>query len=166
MSSAKRRSALAVLGAAALACIAPAASNAATATAQFSVTATINASCTINASGLSFGPFVGSLTFGTGQVTVNCSNTTPYSVGLDAGLASGATVTTRKMQGPGGALLAYGLFQNPAHTTNWGNTPTVDTVDGIGNGQNQNLSVYGDIPLSQNVAPGSYQDTITATITY
>ena len=37
-------------------------------------------------------------------VTVTCTNTTPYNIGLDAGLTSGATVLTRKLVGPGGAL--------------------------------------------------------------
>jgi spore coat protein U-like protein len=166
MSSAKRRSALVVLGAAVLAWLGPATSNAATANTQFNVTATVQAGCTITAGGLSFAPFFGSAEQGTGTVTVNCTNTTPYSVGLDAGLATGATVLTRKMQGPGGTLLNYSLSQDPTHNTNWGNTPNVDTVNGTGNGANENLTVYGSIPASQNVSPGSYQDTITATITY
>src|SRR5262249_56597254 len=99
-------------------------------------------------------------------ITVTCTNTSPYNVGLDPGTATGATVTTRKMSGPGGALLAYALYQDAAHTKNWGNTVGTDTVAGTGNGNAQSLTVYGQVAAGQYVTPGAYADTITATITY
>ena len=79
----------------------------------------------------------------TSTTTVTCTNTTPYNVGFNAGTAPGATVTTRKMTGPGGALLAYALYQDAAHTINWGNTIGTDTETGTGNGSGQTLTVYG-----------------------
>jgi spore coat protein U-like protein len=39
-------------------------------------------------------------------------------------------------------------------------------VTGTGNGAIQALTVYGQTPAGQYVSPGSYTDTITATITY
>jgi spore coat protein U-like protein len=41
-----------------------------------------------------------------------------------------------------------------------------DTVPLTGNGAAQVETVYGQIPAGQFVAPGSYSDTITATVTY
>jgi len=102
----------------------------------------------------------------TSTITVTCTNTSPYNVGLNAGTAPGATVTTRKMSGPGGALLAYALYQDAAHSINWGNTVGTDTVAGTGNGNAQALTVYGQVGAGQFVTPGAYVDTITATITY
>jgi spore coat protein U-like protein len=70
-------------------------------------------------------------------VTVTCTNTTPYNIGLSAGLATGATVTTRSMTGPASALLGYHLFSNSRYSLNWGVTIGTDTVAGTGNGAAQ-----------------------------
>jgi spore coat protein U-like protein len=137
---------------------------AATNTATFQVTATVQATCLISATNLNFGTYAGIQTDATSTVTVTCTNTTPYNVGLNAGLATGATVTTRKMTGPAAALLAYSLSQTNDRTTNWGNTAGTDT--GVGNGTAQALTVFGRVAAAQFVAPGAYTDTITATITF
>jgi len=139
---------------------------AATATTTFQVTATVQATCLISATNLNFGTYTGVLVSSTSTITVTCTNTSPYNVGLNAGTAPGATVTTRKMSGPGGALLAYALYQDAAHSINWGNTVGTDTVAGTGNGNAQALTVYGQVGAGQFVTPGAYVDTITATITY
>ena len=81
-------------------------------------------------------------------MTVTCTNSTTYTIGLGPGLASGATVTTRQMQN-GSALLNYGLFSNGTWTTNWGNTSGTNWVSGTGNGSGQAITVYGQIPAGQ-----------------
>jgi spore coat protein U domain-containing protein, fimbrial subunit CupE1/2/3/6 len=139
---------------------------AATATTTFQVTATVNATCLISATNLAFGAYTGTQTDATSTVTVTCTNTTPYNVGLNAGTFSGATVTTRRMSGTDASGLAYSLFQDSSRTVNWGNTVGTDTLAGTGNGAAQALTVYGRVPASQFVAPGSYADTITATVTF
>jgi spore coat protein U-like protein len=140
--------------------------SAATNTATFQVTATVQAACQITATNLAFGTYAGTQTDATSTVTVTCTNTTPWNVGLSAGTAAGATVTTRKMSGPAGALLAYSLSQNDGRTINWGNTVGTDTETGVGNGAAQALTVFGRVPAAQFVAPGAYADTITATVTF
>jgi spore coat protein U-like protein len=74
------------------------------------------------------------------------------------------------MSGSGGAAgqnLGYLLFQDNARTLNWGNTPGTDTPAAVnGNGSAQTMAVYGQIPANQFVTPGSYADTITATVNY
>lgn len=140
--------------------------DAATATTTFAVTATVQATCLVSASGLAFGVYTGALTSSTSTVSVTCTQSTAYNVGLSAGLATGATVTTRKMTGPSSNVLSYSLFSNSGQTVNWGQTVGTDTVTGTGTGSVQALTVYGQIPAGQYVAPGSYSDTITATITY
>jgi spore coat protein U-like protein len=146
--------------------VAPMPAFAATATTTFSVTATVQATCLVSATAMAFGTYTGAVATSTSAVSVTCTNTTPYNVGLSAGLATGATVTTRSMVGPASALLSYGLFQNAGHTTNWGQTIGTDTVTGTGNGAAQPITVYGQVPAAQYVAPGAYADTITATVTY
>ncbi|MBD3828781.1 MAG: spore coat U domain-containing protein [Stenotrophomonas sp.] len=148
------------------ACLMPGAAQAATATTTFQVTATVLATCQVSATPLAFGNYAGSQTDATSTISVTCTNGTAYNVGLDAGTADGATVTTRKMTGPGGALLGYALYSDSARITNWGNTVGTDTVTGTGTGLAQTLTVYGRIPAGSMPTPGAYADTITVTVTY
>jgi spore coat protein U-like protein len=133
---------------------------------SFSVTSTVVPGCTVGATNLAFGAYTNALINSTSTITVTCPSGTTYQVGLNAGTASGATVTNRNMTGPGGALLGYKLFRNAAHTLNWGSTVGSDTLAGSGNGSAQLLSVYGQLPGGQSARPGNYSDTITVTITY
>jgi spore coat protein U-like protein len=137
-----------------------------TATTTFSVSATIPSACSVSATTMAFGAYSGALVKSTSTVSVTCTNTTPYNVGLNAGLATGATVTNRSMTGPAKALLRYQLFSNSGYSTNWGNTVGTDTLAGTGNGASQPLTVYGQIPAQQLATPGSYTDTIIVTVTY
>ena len=139
---------------------------AATTTATFTVTATVQTTCSITANNLNFGAYAGVQLDAATSLTATCSNGVPYTVGLSAGTSVGATVTTRKMKGPGTDLLGYSLFRDAARTANWGVTIGTDTVAGTGVGTAQTLTVYGRIPASQFIAPGSYADTITATLTF
>ena len=135
-------------------------------TTTFQVTANVQANCTIAANNLDFGNYTGTLTTATSNLNVTCTNSTPYWVGLDAGLASGATVATRSMKGPSSSLLNYAIAQDSGHTTNWGNTDGVNAATGTGTGSSQTLTMYGQIFAGQSVVPGTYSDTITATLTY
>lgn len=139
---------------------------AATATATFTVTADVTTTCDIDAQNMDFGTYSGVAKTTTTTLTALCSSGTPYTIGLNAGTSAGATVTTRKMTGPAGQLLGYGLFRDAAHTQNWGNTIGTDTQSGTGTGAEQIFTVFGDLPASQFVGAGSYADTITATLTF
>jgi spore coat protein U-like protein len=135
------------------------------ATTSFTVTVVVNAECSISATTLAFGSYTGLLVDSTSTLSVTCTKTTTYTVGLNAGTATGATVTNRGMTGPGSALLHYSLFNNSTYTTNWGNS-SGSWVSGTGNGSAQALTVYGQIPARQYPTPGNYADTIVATVTY
>ena len=135
------------------------------ATTHFTLTVTILGTCTISANALSFGNYTGALLNATTTLSVNCTQNIAYNVGLNAGTATGATVTNRMMTGPGGALLDYSLYSNSARTTNWGNS-TGSWVSGTGSGTAQALTVYGQIPANQKTISGTYTDTITATVNY
>jgi len=143
----------------------PASAFAATATTSFNVNATVQATCLVNATSLNFGTYSGVQLDGTSTINVTCTNTTPYTVGLDAGTFTGATVTTRRMTGPAAAPLSYALYSDSGRTTNWGNS-TGSWVSGTGNGSAQGITVYGRIPAAQYATPGSYADTIAVTVTY
>jgi spore coat protein U-like protein len=135
------------------------------ATTSFTVTVVVDSECSISATTLAFGSYSGLLVNSTSTLSVTCTNTTTYTVGLNAGTASGATVTNRSMTGPSSALLHYSLFSNSTRTTNWGNS-SGSWVSGTGNGSAQGLTVYGQLPARQYPTPGNYADTVVATVTY
>jgi spore coat protein U-like protein len=145
--------------------LAPAPAVAATATGTMAVSATVTATCTVATSPLPFTAYTGVADPATGTISVTCTNTTPYDIGLDPGLGSGATVTTRAMT-LGSTSLPYGLFTDAALTNNWNNNGTTDTASLVGTGAAVATPIYGNIPAGELVAPGAYTDTITATITY
>ena len=131
----------------------------------FTVTAMVTSQCSVSASTLDFGT-VGLLlanTDNTSALTVQCASGVAYQVGLDNG--QHATGNTRRLQGPGG-LINYELYRNSARTQRWGNTLNTDTVVGSGNGSNQNITVFGRVPNQTTPSAGTYNDTITVTVTY
>lgn len=132
----------------------------------FTVTATVAKQCSVTATPLDFGT-VGLLlanTLGTSTIGVQCSSGSAWNVGLDKG-SNGASITTRKMAS-GANLVGYQLYSNAARTTVWGDTVGSNTVAGTGNGNVQNLTVYGSVPAQTTPAAGTYNDTITVTVTY
>ncbi len=139
---------------------------AATASASFSVSATVQSVCSVTASSMKFGTYVGAAVNASSTIAVQCTNSTPYNIGLSEGLGRGATVSSRKMIGPGSAVLGYSLKPDGGPLTNWGHTVGVDTVGGTGSGVAQKFSVLGEIPAGQSAADGAYFDTIRVTVTY
>ncbi len=162
------RLALAISSAAALG-LASTGARATTATSSFTVQVTIIASCTIvSTATLNFGGSVGVLTANVDVSTtlqVQCTNTTPYNIGLNAGTGTGATVAARLMTS-GANTITYSLYKDSGHATVWGNTVGTDTQAATGNGAAQTYTVYGRIPPQTTPAPATYSDTITVTVTY
>jgi spore coat protein U-like protein len=136
---------------------------AATATTTFSLTAQVLTQCVVTATNLNFGPYSGVQLDATSTISTTCTPGTPYYIGLHEGRAPGATTSTRKMTGPGGELLAYGLFRDAAHTLNWGKVVPKDAQFGVGS---LNFTVFGRIPGGQFVQSGAYSDTILVELTF
>jgi spore coat protein U-like protein len=138
-----------------------------TASTSTTATATVIKNCTVSATTLNFGSsgVISANIDQTSTIQVQCTNTTPYNVGLNAGTAPGATVTTRKMAS-GAKQINYSLFRDVGRTTNWGNTVGTDTAASTGTGATQNFTVFGRVPPQTTPAPGAYSDTIVATVTF
>jgi len=101
---------------------------------------------------------------GVSMITFECPVGTAWRVGLDAGLH--ADGETRRMSGPGGALIEYGLYRDSGRSQRWGNTPDLDVSAGTGTGSTQSLTVYGRVPAQRVPAAGDYSDTINITLTF
>jgi len=157
-----------------------------TATTTFNVTISLSASCVISSGGALAFPGAGVLNTainGSTTLGVICTNTTPYSVSLSGGL--NGTITQRQMKlTTGSALVAYNLYTDNTYATIWGDgttagsktvgitgTSTVvqstgSTLGGVANGATQTMTVYGQIVSQTTPQPGSYSDTITATVNF
>lgn len=130
-------------------------------------TATVPSNCLVSASGINFGSagIIASNVDATGSTTVQCTNTTPYTVGLDGG-TSGATDPTQRKMSKGSEKITYGLYQNSARSQPWGNTIGTNTESGTGSGSGQGLTVYGRVSSQTTPSPGSYSDSVVVTVTY
>jgi spore coat protein U-like protein len=145
---------------------------AATATSTFQVTANVATQCNVSAADLNFGTVdpLGANVDQTTTVTVRCTKNTPYTIGLNAGTTTGATLAQRLMAN-GSDTMNYNLYTDAGRTTVWGNSaaaPTWVSGTGAGMGSPQVLTVYGRVPSGQtNLAVGSFAETaITVTVTY
>ncbi|AUT45653.1 spore coat U domain-containing protein [Achromobacter sp. AONIH1] len=135
--------------------------------ANFNVTIVIQANCTIAANNLTFPPqgVLSSAVTATSALTVTCTNTTPYFVGLSAGSGTGNTETNRRMFGAvnTSAFVAYQLYKSDQSV--WGDIASPNTRQGgTGNGAAQTLTVNGTVPAQATPAPDTYSSTVTATV--
>src|SRR5216684_2952000 len=103
-----------------------------TQTSTFTVSVSIAASCTISASNLAFGTqgVLAANVDQTSTLTVNCTNTTPYTVGLDNGLNFLGGTRRMKDTGAGTTFVSYGLYTDPARTNAWTTTTSTTTCTG------------------------------------
>lgn len=102
---------------------------------------------------------------GDGSITVKCSNTTPYTVGLAPGNNDDNGAGAMNPAGASPDTVPYQLRSTAgASGTVWGNVAAND-VAGTGTGADQTIAVFVTAP-SANYAPDSYSDTVTVTVNY
>jgi spore coat protein U-like protein len=137
--------------------------------------AAVTVNCTASAGGIAFGIYnplsaVANASTGTLQVTCNGKTKITLNVTLSSGLSG--TYATRKMFS-GVNALNYNIFWSTAYNQIIGDGSGGSVAGSVGpfrvdaGGSNVvTETFYGLIPASQDVAPGSYSDIITVTVTY
>jgi spore coat protein U domain-containing protein, fimbrial subunit CupE1/2/3/6 len=112
----------------------------------------------------------GTTATGSATITVRAASGTPYSIGLDGGLHSGATAGARGLMAPGvSAAIGYYLYQGSGGSILWGqNDPYGITQPGTGTGADQAYSVNG---ATQAYSPGqfpdgTYSDVVTVVVNF
>jgi spore coat protein U-like protein len=123
--------------------------------------------CTISTTPVSFGTydvFSSIATASTGTVVYWCGWARSISVYLGKGIAG--TNTPARQMASGANRLNYNLYLDAAHTRIWGDpSPNSYSANGVWF-SGATLTVYGLIPALQDVATGSYSDSVTATINF
>jgi spore coat protein U-like protein len=145
--------------------------HAATATATLSVSVTVAANCTVTTSALNFGSYdpvvanASSPLNGTGTVSVACTKGAAPTIGLNLG--SNVSGSTRRLADGSGNFLDYEIYSDSTRLVVWTNTGAGLVAPGPAPGKGaRNLTAYGQVPGNQDVPPGSYSDTVTATVNF
>lgn len=135
---------------------------------SLSVSATVIPDCVISASNLDF-PATTVLSKAlstTGSITARCTQGNAWRIALSGG-ASGNPAARRMQRAGGGGVIDYQLYTNSTRTTIWGDGTSGTTMEtGTGTGGSAVITVYGYVPAQATPAPGSYSDSITATISF
>lgn len=142
--------------------------------ASVAIAAPLSAACTVSTAGVAFGtynPFSGTADTATGSVTVACTagaGSGPYTLSLSIG--GGASYAARAMTS-GANMMAYQLYDDAGRTIIWGDgtggSAVVNGVDTVPNSGGSSIyQIYGRVAAGLVVAPGSYADTVTVTISY
>lgn len=104
------------------------------------------------------------------SVSVTCTSSTPYRVGLSAGSGAGATTSVRKMTRTVApfSIVDYGLYRDAARSQNWGNDTTggSDTLNAAGTGTAASYGIFGRVPAQPTPEPGDYLDTVVLSVVF
>jgi spore coat protein U-like protein len=121
----------------------------------------------ISATGVAFGPYdplSATAVVSVGTVSFNCPPPTMAQLSLSAG--GSGTFFPRGMSNPADPVrLEYNLYVDAAFTTVWGDG-TGGTVSVPVPAKTKSLDVYGRIPPSQDVAVGTFSDTVIVTFNF
>ncbi|MDE1140143.1 MAG: spore coat U domain-containing protein [Paraburkholderia tropica] len=132
----------------------------------FSSTATVINNCNISATNVAFGSagVLSSALRANGSITAQCTNGDAFKIALNSGSSGNVAARTMARSGGGGSV-SYQLYLDSGYSSAWGDgTGSTATAAGTGSGTQQVFTVYGRVPSQTTPAPGSYSDTITATI--
>lgn len=127
------------------------------------VTATISSTCVINTQDINFGTLNLNQKYNaiTGDFTVRCSNNLPYQISFNQGIRGNRTMIGSLTQ----STLNYTLCTQSGFSN--GQCLNNNVLNGVGNGINQNNSIYGYIDTSGDYPTNdTYSDTVVATVSY
>ncbi len=94
-----------------------------------------------------------------GRVQISCKS--GATIGISAG--GSGSFFPRAMRS-GASTLSYNLFVDAARTGIWGEWGTGTQVRFVGEGLNRTVPIFARIPPLQDVAPGTYTDTLVVSV--
>jgi spore coat protein U-like protein len=135
------------------------------------VNATVSANCRINAGTLNFGAYdpVGVNATadlnGSGNFTVECTRSAASVwIGMDGGANLSGSVRRMRL-GATSEYLNYELYRdNSATPAVWGNTSATGLAYTSTTKAPTTVTVYGKVPMNQDIPVGAYADTVVMTV--
>lgn len=137
----------------------------ATDTGTLNVTATVTSNCSLSGGTMAFGTYISGQTTNLDvQGSINYVNCPVGTLTFELDNGANASGTQRRMKS-GSNFLNYQLYKTSGRNTVWGTGADANQIQLL-QGGNGSVVVYGRIPAGQTVAPGSYSDTVTITLTF
>lgn len=136
-----------------------------TATGTVDVSLNVSSACSVTAQPLDFGStsaFTTAIDVSS-ATTVKCTPTAAYSVFVSYGNNAGGGTQRKLLSTTTTATVNYDIYSDSTRLVAW--SPTVGRT-GIGNGLEQDMTLYGRVPTQTAVAAGDYKDTVTVTVNY
>lgn len=129
------------------------------------------ATCNVTTTNISFGVYdVFSPTplDSTGIISLTCDEAPPPDVVVAIGQSPNSGVFNPRQMRSATDLMDYNVYTDPARTAIWGDgTAGTSTVtQKVTKNKARLLTVYGRIPPAQDLAVGTYSDTLTVTINW
>ena len=129
------------------------------------VRALIEGSCSVTGGVLDFGLYQGAARPETAEIAYTCDAASAVTIALDQGQHARGN-RFRRMASAQGDLLDYFLYQDPARSIEWGDSPAANfrplvIPEAATSGS---ATVYGLIPDGQDLIPGAYEDRVLITI--
>jgi spore coat protein U-like protein len=141
------------------------------ATVKMEVSAIVTPNCRMTLTPLNFGNYDplgvhGSVELdASANVTLTCTLDSVATIAIDQGQNQAGSLSRRLSSGD--QRLNYELYRDAARTQTWSTGPNaVRYVSTTGIASSNELTVYGRIPPGQDVAAGSYNDVVTATVNF
>jgi spore coat protein U-like protein len=141
------------------------------ATVKMEVTAIVTPNCRMTLTPLNFGSYDplganGSQELdATAAVTLTCTRDSVATIAIDQGQNPASSLSRHLISGD--QRLGYELYRDAARTQTWSTgTNALRYVSTGGITTSSELMVYGRIPPGQEVAAGSYNDVVTATVNF
>ena len=137
------------------------------ATNQFQASVSPISSCTVSAAPLAFFiPVPTNLNVdSTTTITVKCPPQTAFTVDIDTGLYSNG-INRRVFNAGYNAYINYDVYKDPPRSAVWGTGGAKNVAGNSGLTGVSVMTVYGRVAAVKSLQSGSYNDTLTVTVTF
>ena len=137
------------------------------ATNQFQASVSPISSCSVSAAPLIFLIPVPTNTNvdSTSTITISCPPQTAFTIDIDAGLYSNG-INRRVFNAGYNAYINYDVYKDPPRSAVWGTGGAKNVAGNSGLTGVALLTVYGRVASVKTLQSGSYNDTLTVTVTF
>lgn len=97
-------------------------------------------------------------------ITMNCTGNATQDISIGASSVSGSITNRQMKHATRTDRLNYNLYKDSGYTTVWGTSAAGSSLKVTNPKTNEVQTIYARIPAGQDVAVGSYSDSVTVTL--